>query len=154
MSQGFKRGSRWRTNSPTHQYLWQVRTPAQIRQQYSMQSDMLDLERYRATRNFRGNKFHKRNQGSIFLGGNYSNRVNVRAPTQFTRKRQFHHVKRRFSSRTDTFIFTSITPVLLDQSNETSSVFTALKSTNHFLPQSMVSCRSDISRCCHKSHLE
>ena len=54
-------------------------------------------------------------------------------------------LKDDFSSRTDPSIFTSITPVLLDWSIETSSVFPALKSTSHFLPQSTVFCRSDSS---------
>ena len=40
-----------------------------------------------------------------------------------------------FSSRTEPSVFTSIAPVS-DQSNKTSSVLTALKSTSHFLPQS------------------
>ena len=43
----------------------------------------------------------------------------------------------------------------LDRSNKTSRVFPALKLTNHFLPQSTVSCRSDSileanSSCCHR----
>ena len=33
-------------------------------------------------------------------------------------------------------IFTSVAPVLLEQSNKTSFVFPALKSTSHYLPQS------------------
>ena len=45
--------------------------------------------------------------------------------------------------RTDPSIFTSIEPVLLDKSNETSWVFPVLQSTSHFLSQSTVSCRSD-----------
>ena len=44
-----------------------------------------------------------------------------------------------------TSIFTLIVPVLLDQSNKTSWVFPALKSTCHFLPQSTVSPRSHSS---------
>ena len=39
-----------------------------------------------------------------------------------------------FSSRADPSIFLSITPVLLDRSNETRQVFPALKSASHFLP--------------------
>ena len=61
-----------------------------------------------------------------------------------------------FCSRTNSFIFTSIAPVLLDWSNETSWVFPALKSTSHVLPQSTVSHRSDASSeanssCCYRS---
>ena len=44
----------------------------------------------------------------------------------------------KFSSRTDPSISTSIEPVLLDWSNETSWVFPALKSTSHFLPQCLL----------------
>ena len=51
---------------------------------------------------------------------------------------------------------TSRAQVLLDQSNKASWVFPALESTNHFLPQSAMSCRSDsssvpYSSCCHRS---
>ena len=65
-------------------------------------------------------------------------------------------LKDDFSSGTDKSIFTLIEPVLLDWSNKTSSVFTALKSTSHILPQSTVSRRSDSSSeanssYCHKS---
>ena len=41
-----------------------------------------------------------------------------------------------FFSRTDPSLLTSIAPLLLDWSNETSWIFSALKSTSHFLPQS------------------
>ena len=61
-----------------------------------------------------------------------------------------------FFSKTDPSIFTSIAPVLLDRSNETSYVFTALKSTSYFLPQPTVPHRSDShseanSSYCHRS---
>ena len=54
-------------------------------------------------------------------------------------------LKYDFPPRKDPSIFTAIVSVLLDRSNETSSVFPALKSTSHFLPQSTVSRRSDSS---------
>ena len=54
-------------------------------------------------------------------------------------------LKNDFSSRTYPFIFAPITPVLLNQSNETSWVFPAFKSTRHFLAQSTVSDRSNSS---------
>ena len=58
---------------------------------------------------------------SNFLGGNFSNRDNVRAPIQFRKERQPKHLKRDgFSSRADPSIFTSIAPVLLDPQNKTS----------------------------------
>ena len=88
---------------------------------------------------------HRTNQCSSFPGRNFSNGGNARAPIQFRRESQLQHVKSEFPSRTDPSIFTSIAPVLLDQSNKTSSVFPALKSTSHFLAQSIVSLRSDWS---------
>ena len=104
--------------------------------------------------NIRRNKLHRTNQSSNFLGGSFSNRDNVSAPIQFRRKNQ--KLKDEFSSRTDPFIFTSIAPMLLDWPNETRWVFSALKSTSHFLHQSTVSHRSDSnseanSSCCHRS---
>ena len=64
-------------------------------------------------------------------------------------------LKDDFSSRTDPSIFTSITPVLLDRLDETSEVFSALKSSGSSCP-SPVSRRSDPSSetnscCCHRS---
>ena len=61
-----------------------------------------------------------------------------------------------FVWRTGPSIFTSIAPVLLDLSNETSWLSPALKSTSHFLPQSAVPRRSESSSeansgCCHRS---
>ena len=46
----------------------------------------------------------------------------MRAPIQFRRECQPQHLKDGFSSRTDPTIFTSIGLVLLDQSNEGSSI--------------------------------
>ena len=62
------------------------------------------------------------NQGSNFLGGTISNRDNVSAPIQFRREIQVEHFKLKddFFSRTDPSIFTSIAPLLLDQSNRNS----------------------------------
>ena len=61
-----------------------------------------------------------------------------------------------FSSRTDSYIFTLIEPVLLNRSNKTSRVSPALKSRSHFLSQPTVSYRSNSSSeanssCCHTS---
>ena len=96
------------------------------------------------------------NQGSNFLGGSFSNRDNVRAPIQFRRESQPQHLKSWFISRTDPSIFISVAPVLLERSNEASWVFPALESTSHFLPQSIVSRKSDSnsgtnSSCCQRS---
>ena len=111
--------------------------------------------------NLRRKKLHRTHESSNFLRGDFSNRYNVRAPTQFRREGQPQHDD--FSSKTDSSIFTLIEPVLLDQSNENSQVFPALKLTSNFLPQSTVSRRSYSSSeanssCCRKldawSHLE
>ena len=65
-------------------------------------------------------------------------------------------LKDDFSSRTDPFIFTSIAPVLLDQSNEISWVFSSSQINKSHPAQSTVSFRSDSSSeanssCCQKS---
>ena len=86
--------------------------------------------------NLRRKKLHRTNQTSNFLGGSFNNRDYVRAPIQFRTESQPQHLKSWFSLRTDPSIFTSIAPVLLDWSNESSWVFVALKSISHFLPQS------------------
>ena len=67
--------------------------------------------------NLRRKKLHRTKQGYNFLRGSFSNRDNVRVLIQFRREIL---PKDDFSSRTDSSIFTSIVPVLLDQSNETS----------------------------------
>ena len=104
----------------------------------------------------------ERIKASIFLEVVLAIEV-IRAPIQFRKDRQRQHLKRCFFWRTDPSIFTSIAPVLLDWSNETSWVFPVLKSTSHLLPQSRVSSRSDSSSevnstCCYRldtwSHLE
>ena len=94
MSQGSKRSSKWRTNSPaylllqlTNNFKWQLRAPAQIWQQYSMHGRMVDLY---------WKKLHGTFQGSNFLWGSFSNRYNVRAPIRFRRKSQPQHFKRWF----------------------------------------------------------
>ena len=79
-------------------------------------------------RNLRRKKRHRMNQGSNFFGGSFSNRGNVRAPIQLRRESQPSTFKDDFPLRIDPSIFTLIVPVLLDQSNETSWVFPALKS--------------------------
>ena len=46
--------------------------------------------------NFRRKKLHRTNQGSNFLGANFSNRNDVRAPIQFRRESQPLYLKRWF----------------------------------------------------------
>ena len=85
--------------------------------------------------NLRRKKLHRTNQGCNSLGGSFSNRDNVRAPIQFRRKSQRQHVKRSFFHKKRP-IFTSVAPVLLDQSDETSWVVPLLKPTTHFFHRS------------------
>ena len=63
-------------------------------------------------------KFNRTNQGSNFLRDTFSNSNNLRSLIQF--RSQPQHCKRIFSSRT------SIAPVLLEWSNETSWVFNSI----------------------------
>ena len=95
--------------------------------------------------NRRRKKLHTTNQVSNFLGSSFSDGGNVGAPIQFGRERQPQHLKRWFFLKSDPFVFTQITPKSLNWSNKTSSVFPALKSTSHLLPQYRVSHRSDPS---------
>ena len=90
-------------------------------------------------------KRHRINQGSNFLGSSFSNTDNVRAATQFRRERKPSILNNDFSSRTDPFIVTLITPLLLHWLIETRWVFPALKSTSHFLSQFTASRGSDSS---------
>ena len=83
---------------------------------------------------------HRMNQGSHFLESSFSNRDSVRAPIQFRRERQSQHQffkKMIFKNRSIRFCINSTRVV--NCSNEPSLVFPALKSTIHFLPQSIVS---------------
>ena len=65
--------------------------------------------------------FHSGHVSKVSLQPDFSNRDNVRAPIQFRREGQSQHLKRfDFSSITDSSIFTSIKPGLLDWSKKTS----------------------------------
>ena len=147
MSQGFKKGCKWRTNSSTNRFLWLIQQFQVVTRSTSPHMTTVfhawPYGRFIEIKsNLRRGKFHRTNQGSNFLGGSFTNRDNIRTPFQFRRESQPSILKNEFSSRTDPFI---LAPVLLDWSNETSWVFLALKSTSHFLPQSTVSRRSDSS---------
>ena len=105
---------------------------------------------------FRRKKLHRSNQGSNFLEGSFINRDNLRAQFNLEEKVNPSILKDDFSSRTCPSIFTTIAPVLLDQSNRTSCFCPALKSRSQFMPQSTVSHRSNSrsrpnSSCCHRS---
>ena len=58
----------------------------------------------------------------IFYGGSFSNRDNVRFLIQFEEKVNPSILNDDFSSRTDPSIFTSIQPLLLDQSKSTQNL--------------------------------
>ena len=83
--------------------------------------------------NLKRKKLHRTNQGSDFLEDNFSNRDNVRAPIQFWRKRLSSILKDDFSSWTGPSIFTSLAPVLLNNSNESSWLFFGIE-INKLLP--------------------
>ena len=94
--------------------------------------------------NLRRKKLHKINQSSNFHGGSFSNRDNVTTLIQLEEKVNPSILNDDFSSKTDPSVFTSLSLVIrLVKQNQLS--FPALKSINHFLPQSTVSCRSDSS---------
>ena len=84
--------------------------------------------------NVRKKKHHRKNQGSNFLVGSFSNGENKRIPIQFRREKNNGRIlKGDFLPRLDPSIFTSIAPQLFNESNETRWVFLALKSINDFL---------------------
>ena len=89
--------------------------------------------------NLRRKKLRRMNHSCDFLGGSFSNRDNDEPQSNLEEKVNPRFVKGDFYPREDPTIFTSIAPVLLDWSNETSLAFPALKSTSHFLPQPSVS---------------
>ena len=101
MSQGFKRGSRWRTNSPEYLFFYLIQN-FQVAT-CSTSPDMktvfhkwpygrfLDIHS-----NLERKKFLRTNQGSNFSEGSFTNRDNVRAPIKFRRESQPQHLKRWF----------------------------------------------------------
>ena len=85
---------------------------------------MVDLE---IQSNLRRKKLHRMSQGSNLLGGSFSNSNNVRAQPNLEERVNPNTLKEDFFSRTDQFIFTSILSVFLDQSKETSPVFSSIE---------------------------
>ena len=71
-------------------------------------------------RNLRKKKLHRTNQGSNFLGGSLSNRMNVRAPIQFRRESQPKHLKRLFflKNRPISFHINSTSVIRLIKQNQ------------------------------------
>ena len=71
--------------------------------------------------NFRRKKLHRTNQGSNFRGGSFLSIEIMQEPQSISEEKVNPNIlKHNFSSRTNLSIFTSITPVLLHWSNETS----------------------------------
>ena len=70
--------------------------------------------------NLRRKKLLKRNQGSNFLEGNFSNSNNVRALIQPRKEVNTSIIKDDFSSKTDPSIFASLEPLLSHHSSKTS----------------------------------
>ena len=127
MSQWVKRGSKWRSNSLAYPFFVAYHQASMTTVPHTWPCGrFIEIQS-----NLRRKKLHRTNEGSNFLGGSFTNRDNVIATIQFRRKS--HHpattqpppsiLKEDFSSRTDPSIFSSIAPVFLDQSNETSWVF-------------------------------
>ena len=145
MNQGFKRGGKWRTNSPVYLFL-------QLIQQFRVatRSTSLDMTTVFHGRpygrfveiqsNLWNKKVHRTNQGSNFLGGSFSNKDNVRDPIQLRIESQPQHRKDDFSSRTDASILMWITPVLLDWSMELFEFFQHWnhQATSYSSPQKII----------------
>ena len=150
MSERFKRNTKWRTKSHGNPFLWLIQqlqvatrnTSPDMSSVFHAWSHGKSIE---IQSNLRRKKLHRTKQGSKYLGGNFSNRNNVKSWIQFRRKIQPSILNNYFSSRIDPSIVTSITSLLLDWSNNTSLVLPALKSTNYFLLQCTVPSKSDSS---------
>ena len=71
--------------------------------------------------NLKRKKLHRTKQSSNFLGGSFINGENV-SPNSIPKIERDNPIilKGDFSSRINPFIFTSIAPMLLNRSNETS----------------------------------
>ena len=65
-------------------------------------------------------KLHRMNQDSNFLGSSFNSRDIVRVAVNLKEKVNPSILKDGFSSKIEPTVFTSIAPVLLDWSNETS----------------------------------
>ena len=111
--------SKWRTNSPTNPLL-QLISNIQV-----------------------AANFKEKAKVPLFFKGSVNNGHDVRASMWFGRERDYQ--KDLFSLRTDHSIFTSIAPEIFDHSDESMQYFPSSKSTRCFLPQSIVSDRSDLS---------
>ena len=111
---------------------------------YSVHGLMVDLLKIQS--NLRKKKLYRTKQGSNILETTLAIEIMEEPQSNLEDKVNPSILKDDFSSRTDPFIFISVAPVLIEWSHETNWVFPALKSTNHLLPQSTVSCRTILLR--------
>ena len=99
MSQWFKRGSNWRTNSPVYPF-------SQLIKQFQVATRRTSPDKtlvfhasvYGRFIEIQSN-FRRKNQNSNFLRGSFSNIDNVRTPIQFGREIQPQHLKWLFFLR-------------------------------------------------------
>ena len=102
MSQGFKRSSKWRTNSPAYLFL-------QLTQQFQVGIQS----------NLRRKKLHRTNQCSIFLEAVLAIEKMEEPQSNLEEKvNPIILIKDEFFSRTDPSIFTSISPVFFRLAKE------------------------------------
>ena len=99
INQEFKRGSKWRTDSPVYLILYLVQqfqvanrgtSPDMATRLYTCAYGSFK----KIQSNLRRKKLHRTNQGSNLLGSSSSNRDDVRSPIQFRKKIQPKHLKK------------------------------------------------------------
>ena len=118
-SQGFWRGSKWRTSSPRYSSnIFELQPRHEIFHARAC-GRFIDTKS-----NLRRKELHRINQSSNFLVGIFNSRCNVRAPIQTRRERQSQHVQRSFFFKNKPIQF----------HNKSSRVFPTLKPTSNFLP--------------------
>ena len=139
--QGFKRTSKWTTNSPVA-FVAYLTIPSSASPDIAAVFHALLYGRFIEIKsNLKRKELHRTNLGSNFLGSNFSDRANVKAPIQFRRENQHQHLKILiffFKNRPMYFQINSISVIRPITQNQ-------LKLTSHFFTQSTESCRSDSS---------
>ena len=127
MSEEFKRGNKWRTNSLPYLFL-------ELFQQFQVATRSTSPDRTTVFHvwaygrfieiqiNLRRKKLHRTNQGSNFDGGSFSNRDNVRAWIQFRKESQPQYLKRWFflKNRSIYFYINSTSVIKLVKRNKLS----------------------------------
>ena len=101
MSQGFKRDSKWRTNSPAYPFLQLIQQfHATTRSTSPDMTTVLHAWSYgrfiEIQSNLMRKKLHRTSQGSNFLRSSFRKRDSVRALIQFRRESEPKHLKRWF----------------------------------------------------------